>query len=165
MRGRSWGLPGCLLLALLLAPPPSNAESGHQAKDQGDAPAAIDITGIRANNAQRRVKVRLDVPGLTRRGSFTVTYESARYDGMAIVIRNHKRGVTWRAFHCGEDSCTKVECSGVHVWWNLAQRYVGASVPQSCYPLAVPDAWSFNGHSDLGDDYDSTYTNLRLRRG
>jgi hypothetical protein len=31
--------------------------------------------------------------------------------------------------------------------------------------LDIPSAWNFNGFSDLGDEYDSEYTKLRLRRG
>jgi hypothetical protein len=168
MRRRLLGLLGlltCVVAISVLQVGPSRAQSGHASKDTGDAPAAIDITGIDANNATRRVKVRLLVPGLSDQGTFTISYESDRYDGMAIVVRLRASGVTSQAWHCDEETCHKVRCPGAKVQWNLAEKYVGASVPQSCYPLDVPRAWNFNGHADLGDDYDSAYTRLRLRRG
>lgn len=165
MRRLSLCLALTSLAATLVVAAPATAESGHKDKPVGDAPAAIDITGIDATNDLRRVKVRLEVPGLTRKGLFTLGYESDRYDGMAILVRGRRNGVTWHAFHCNEESCDRVECPGTKVSWDVAEKYVAVSVPQSCYPLRVPDAWNFNGHSDLGRDYDSEYTRLRLARG
>jgi hypothetical protein len=154
-----------LMVATVINAAPAAAEHGHRAKEEGNAPAAIDITAIHANNARKRVKVRLVVPGLTNRGKFTLGYEGTYYDGMAIVVRDGSGGVTSTAWHCGEDSCAKVECRGIRVRWNVAKHYVSASVPQACYPLKIPKAWNFNGFSDLGNAYDSEYTKLRLRRG
>jgi hypothetical protein len=165
MRRPVLGLLTCVLAATVVCAAPARAESGHRSKEAGNAPAAIDITAIDANNAQRRVKVKLEVPGLGHKGIFTFTYESAGYDGMAIVVRERKSGVTWQAWHCTEEACAKVTCRGVNIRWNVAEHYIRASVPQSCYPLNVPKAWNFNGHSDLGNAYDSEYTKLRLRRG
>jgi len=165
MRRPLLGLLTCALAAIVVCAAPARAESGHRSKEEGNAPPAIDITAIDANNAKKRVKVTLVVPGLSHRGIFTITYESARYDGMAIVVRERKDGVTWEAWHCTEETCDKVKCPGVIIRWNVAERYVRASVPQSCYPLNVPKAWNFNGHSDLRHAYDSEYTKLRLRRG
>ena len=105
------------------------------------------------------------VPGLGHQGIFTFSYESARYDGMAIVVRERKDRVTRQAWHCNEEACARVRCPGIRVRWDVAQHYISASVPQSCYPFNVPKAWNFNGHSDLGHAYDSEYTKLRLRRG
>ena len=165
MRRPLLGLLTCVLAATVVWAAPARAESGHRSKEVGNAPAAIDITAIDANNAQRRVKVKLEVPGLGHKGIFTFSYESAGYDGMAIVVRERKSGVTWQAWHCTEETCAKVTCRGVNIRWNVAEHYIRASVPQSCYPLNVPKAWNFNGHSDLGKAYDSEYTKLRLRRG
>lgn len=159
------GILTCVLAATVLQPAPASAESGQVAKEVGNAPAAIDITAVRADNAQRRVRMRLVVPGLTDRGTFTFSYESAGYDGMAIVVRKPRSGVVAQAWHCNEDSCAKVRCPGLSVRWRVAEHYVAASVPQACYPLKVPDVWNFNGHSDLGKDYDSEYAKLRLHRG
>ena len=165
MRRPLLALLGFAVAATVACATPSWAESGHKDKVQGDAPAAIDITGIDANNAVRRVKVKLEVPGLTEKGSFTLSYENDRYDGMAIILRQQGGRVSWQAWHCNEESCSKVGCAGVHARWNIAGHYVSASVPQRCYPLRVPKAWNFNGHSDLGRGYDSAYTRLRLSRG
>ena len=165
MRRPLIGLLSCVLGAIVVYAGPATAESGHRAKTEGDAPAAIDITGIYANNAQKRVTIKLVVPGLSHQGTFTFSYESAGYDGMAIIVRQGDKGVTSQAWHCGEDDCAKVRCSGVKIDWNVAKHFLRASVPQSCYPLNVPKAWNFNGHSDLGNAYDSEYTKLRLGRG
>jgi len=165
MRRPLLGLLTCVLAVTIVYAGPAKAESGHRAKEEGNAPAAIDITAIDADNAQRRVRVRLVVPGLGHQGTFTFSYESARYDGMAIVVRERQNDVTWQAWHCNEESCAKVSCAGVSIRWNVAEHYVAASVPQSCYPLNVPKEWNFNGHSDLGNAYDTEYTKLRLRRG
>ena len=165
MRRTLLSLLTCVLVLGAVASAPASAESGHRAKEVGNAPAAIDITAIYANNAAKRVKVKLVVPGLSEKGTFTIGYEGTYYDGMAIIIRHGNDGVTWHAWHCGEEDCDKVRCPRIKVRWNIAKHYVKASVPQSCYPLKIPKAWNFNGHSDLGDDYDSEYTKLRLRRG
>jgi hypothetical protein len=165
MRRPVLGLLACVLAATVVHPAPARAEAGHRAKEVGNAPAAIDITAIDANNARRRVKVKLVVPGLSDKGIFTIGYENAHYDGMAIIVRKHGSRVTWQAWHCGEEDCDKVTCPGTTIRWNVAETYVGVSVPQSCYPFNVPQAWNFNGFSDLGNAYDSEYTKLRLRRG
>jgi hypothetical protein len=165
MRRPLLGLLACLLAGTVFDAAPASAQTGHEDKKAGDAPAAIDITGIDADNALRRVRIKLTVPGLGHEGTFTFSYEGPHYDGMAIVVREHGGGVTSQAWHCGEESCAKVKCRGIHVRWSVAEHYVSASVPQSCYPLPVPTAWNFNGHSDLGKAYDSDYTKLRLRRG
>jgi hypothetical protein len=163
MRRPLLGLLTCVVMAAVMSAGPARAESGHRSKDVGNAPAAIDITAIYANNAQARVRVKLVVPGLTDKGVFTIGYETPTYDGMAIVVRDG--GNTARAWHCGEEDCVKVRCPGIRVRWNVAQHFVKASVPQSCYPFNVPKAWNFNGHSQLGKKYDSQYTKLRLSRG
>ena len=155
----------CLLTATVIGAAPARAESGHRAKEVGNAPAAIDLTAIYANNGQQRVTVKLVVPGLGHKGTFTFGYESSTYDGMAIVVREHEDRVLTQAWHCNEESCDKVKCPGIRIRWNAPEHYVRASVPQSCYPFTVPNAWNFNGHSDLGDAYDSEYTRLRLHRG
>jgi hypothetical protein len=165
MRRPLLGLLACVVAATVTHATPAVAESGHSSKKKGDAPAAIDITAIYANNAEKRVKVKLVVPGLSHKGTFTISYESDRYDGMAIIVRGGEKGVTWQAWHCTEDSCGKVKCTGAKIRWNASDNYIRASVPQSCYPLKIPTAWNFNGHSDLGQAYDSAYTRLRLRRG
>jgi hypothetical protein len=165
MRRLLLGLLACVLVATVLCAAPASAESGHKAKEKGNAPAAIDITAIYANNAQNRVTVKLVVPGLTRKGKFTIGYETATYDGMAIIVREVDHRVMSEAWHCGEDSCKKVQCQGVRIRWNDAASYLRVSIPQSCYPLDIPSAWNFNGFSDLGDEYDSEYTKLRLSRG
>ena len=165
MRRSVLGLLACVLVAGTLLAAPSWAESGHRAKKEGNAPPAIDITAIYANNAPRRVKIKLVVPGLTHKGTFTFGYEGTYYDGMAIIARRTDDGVTSHAWHCGEEDCDKVKCPGIRVRWKVAKHFVKASVPQSCYPLRIPNAWNFNGHSELRDDYDSEYTKLRLRRG
>lgn len=165
MRRPVLGLLACVLASTIFPAAPASAETGHKSKEVGNAPASIDITGVEANNAQRRVKVELVVPGLSDRGTFTFTYESDRYDGMAITVRKRGNRVARQVWHCTEETCDKVRCPRTKIRWNVAGHYIGASVPQSCYPLKVPGAWNFNGHSDLGDAYDSDYLKLRLRRG
>ncbi|QIG41927.1 hypothetical protein G5V58_03255 [Nocardioides anomalus] len=144
---------------------PAHAESGHKDTTVGDAPAAIDITAIDATNAVRRVKIKVTVPGLTTAGTFTFGYEGRTYDGMAIDVRHRGSGASAKAFRCGEESCAKVACRGLQARWDVAGHVVSVSVPQRCYPGPVPETWSINAHADLGKEYDSDGTRLRLRRG
>lgn len=165
MRRALLALLASLLTVTVLGAAPARAESGHLDKPVGDAPAAIDITALDATNALRRVRIRLTVPGLTDQGLFTFGYEGRYYDGMAITVRSRGSGLVTKAFRCGEDSCTKVECRGLKVRWDEAAGYVSASVPQRCYPGPVPEVWSFNGFSDLGKKYDADGKRLKLARG
>ncbi len=154
---------------------PAVANSGSEGYKTGDAPAAIDITRLRVDNADKRVTMRVKVRNLGSKGTFDFYYwrggtatppprtailEVERVDGEAVA----------KFFVCGLEDCAPAPCAGVTASWRPVADVVEVSMPQRCYPraegTAPPTVGRFFADSALGDKFDGADGDiLKLKRG
>jgi len=152
------------LTTATLTAAPAHADTGRHVDPSGDAPAIIDITAFSVRNDPDRVVMSVDVPGLRSRGGFAFEYSASRYGGLYVFVRENGPGPAVSARFCGEVTCHEVRCPGVRGSWSRQRHRVRVTIPQRCYPAALPQPGVFSATSGSKSDYDDAGV-LRVARG
>ena len=146
---------------------PAMAESGDVQFPSGDAPAAIDITNLWANNATDLIQMSIFVENVTEKGTFHFFYTHHDH-GMALLVHRSHRHTRIVAYQIIDLTHSKrVACPGAQARWSKHADVIEIEAPQSCYPGTIPRKWMFRTMSSLpGDKHDWAYTteDLNLRR-
>jgi len=151
-------------LTLLGRPSPAAAEAGSLAAPRGDAPAAIDITRLSGNNAERRFSMQVQVRDLGTTGEFNFYYWGGRHDApparsLLIEVTRVEGHARARFFSCDTEVCVRDTCQGLRAYWDAAADRVSVSASQRCYPQGGPhpvplDAGRFHVEGLLRHGYD-----------
>jgi hypothetical protein len=166
-----------LAMTVALAGPMSiaNAETGSKPAKRGNVPDAIDIIGLRVQNADKQVVMRAHVRDLHQRGRFTFQYWRGKHKAppprsVYITVRRKDGETIGRFLTCDTEVCLRDTCRGFRAAWRPRVDRVVASMPQRCYPrragVEIPKWGRFFVSSRTPSDLDNgPRSPLLLRRG
>ena len=166
-------LPLVVLLSLV-GPAPANAAATTVRDAARDAPAPIEITRFRANNAEDRIVMKLRVRDLRSVGKFTLAYYQFNlpgsewgFEGGSVAVRRIPGdGLRVRYEWSGGDEVSERRpCPGLQVRWDRKRDLIQAAVPQACFTgQPVPDKWQFFAFAQRSRGFDAT-REFGVRRG
>ena len=116
----------------LMSGPSASAATKTVRDERADAPAKIDIVKATYINGPKRLRARVTVRNLARRGvlRFHVT-QYATDEGFAALVRYRQGRAKGRLFHTYVDRDRPVKCH-VSARWNARRDRVRVSFPRRC---------------------------------